>query len=83
MAKHPKPKPSVRGRRSRVNVPARLLHSRKQVAELLGDVSISTIQRLEAEGRLKPIRLTKKPFAQVFFTHEQVVALVKELISAS
>ena len=45
----------------------RLLYSREQVADLLGGVSINTIRRLESEGRLKPIRLSKSPTAMVFF----------------
>jgi len=58
----------------------RLLYSRKQVAAMLGDVNISTIRRLEAQGRLKGVRLSgKKNSGQVFFTHSNVVALIASL----
>jgi hypothetical protein len=35
----------------------RLLYSRKQVAQLLGGVSVATVRRHEQQGALKAIRL--------------------------
>jgi hypothetical protein len=59
----------------------RLLYTRRQVAELLGHVDVSYIRRLEKEGRLKAIRLFRSPTAQVFFSVEQVHALVREAVN--
>jgi len=56
----------------------RLLFSREQTAEVLGGVSIATIRRLEREGRLKPIRLSRSPTAMVFFRASDVQALIAE-----
>jgi hypothetical protein len=61
-----------------VAAPAPLLYSREQVAAMLGNVSIHTVRRLEAQGRLHPIRLTKSPSAMVFFKAQDVLALVEE-----
>lgn len=57
----------------------RLLYTRAQVAELLGGVSISTIARLERDGRLKRVRLSRSPSAMVFFRAKDVNALVEEV----
>jgi hypothetical protein len=57
---------------------ARLLYSRRQVAELLGGVDISYIRRLEKAGRLKPVRLTRSPSAMAFYRAQDVAALVEE-----
>jgi hypothetical protein len=54
-----------------------LLYSRKRTAEVLGGVSSNIRKRLEAEGRLKPFRLTKSPTAQVFYKVADVRALVR------
>jgi hypothetical protein len=45
------------------------LYPRKQARQILGDISIATLARLEKAGVLKPIRLNKhSPTAQVFYT---------------
>jgi hypothetical protein len=56
----------------------RLLYSREQVAELLGGISVHTVRRLEAAGRLRPVRLTRSPTAMVFFRAQDVLALIEE-----
>lgn len=56
----------------------RLLYSREQVAEMLGGVSIATVRRLEREGRLKPVRLSRSPTAMVFFRASNVQALIAD-----
>jgi hypothetical protein len=38
-----------------------LLVSRRQAAQMLGGVDVSTIRRLERTGLLKPRRLTRRP----------------------
>ena len=62
---------------------SRLLYTRRQVAELLGDCDISTIRRLERDGSLKPIRLSRSKSGMVFFRAEDVHALVAEASDAS
>jgi predicted site-specific integrase-resolvase len=52
------------------------LYTRRQAANLLGSVDVSTIRRLERSGKLKPIRLTR-PRGQVFFSIENLKALVE------
>lgn len=59
-----------------------LLYSRKEAARLLGNVSIATIIRLEQQGRLKPIRLSRSPSAQIFFKASDLIALVEEAANA-
>jgi uncharacterized Fe-S cluster-containing radical SAM superfamily enzyme len=54
-----------------------LLYSRKQVAKLLGRMSLDTIRALEAEGHLIRVRLTGKPTSQVFCRREEVEALAR------
>jgi hypothetical protein len=49
----------------------------QQAAEHLGGASIATIRRLEKERRLKPIRLSRSPTAQVFFKAADVAALIE------
>ena len=54
----------------------RLLYARGQTAEVLGGISLSTVIRLEREGRITPIKLLKdRPGAQVFHRVEEVEAL--------
>jgi hypothetical protein len=43
---------------------------------LLGGVDVSYIRRLEDEGILHGIRLTRSPSAQVFFRLDEIKALV-------
>jgi len=54
-----------------------LLLSRKQAARALGNVSVSTVKRLEEMGRLRGVRLTKARGA-VFFRVADVLAFVEE-----
>jgi hypothetical protein len=56
---------------------SRLLYSRKQTQQLLGDVSIATLIRLERAGILRPKRLLNSPTGQVFYTHENVVEVAR------
>jgi hypothetical protein len=46
--------------RVRASADERLLYSRKQAAELLGNISLATLKRLEDEGILEPVRLNKR-----------------------
>jgi excisionase family DNA binding protein len=46
---------------------SKLLHTRHEAAKLLG-VSYSTIRRMEAEGRLRPIRPSGAKRGRVFYT---------------
>jgi hypothetical protein len=56
----------------------RLLYTRKQARELLGGISVFTLIRLEREGRLKPIRLSQSPTSQVYYVHDDLIALIAE-----
>jgi hypothetical protein len=67
----------------RKTVSNRLLYSRRQVAELLGGITVATVRQLEREGRLTPIRLTGRKTGQVFFTDENVRALIKSAAEES
>jgi hypothetical protein len=59
-------------------LPERLLYSRKQAAEKLGNVSLATLKRLEDEGILRPVRLNKRrPTSQVFYSHSNLMAVAK------
>jgi ribosomal protein S25 len=56
----------------------RLLYTRRQAAELLGNVSLATLKRLEEEGILKPVRLNKRStVSQVFYTHSNLMAVAR------
>ena len=54
---------------------SRQIISRRRAAEQLG-ISLSTIIRIEQEGRLKPIRL--RPGGTVFYAVEQIDALIAD-----
>jgi hypothetical protein len=55
-----------------------LLISRKHTRRMLGDVSTATLQRLERDGILRPIRLNRRsPVSQVFYTPANVAAAAK------
>jgi excisionase family DNA binding protein len=54
-----------------------LLFTRAQVAALL-NVSVMTVIRLTAAGRLKPIRLTPGSSGKVFFRASDVFALAEK-----
>jgi DNA-binding transcriptional MerR regulator len=61
-------------------IKSRLLYTRRQVAELLGGCDVSTVRRLEKQGRLKAVRLTKSATGMVYFRADDVIALVAEAI---
>jgi hypothetical protein len=54
-----------------------LLYSRRQTARVLGNISVATIQRLEARGVLDKIRLAGSPNGAVYHRAEQVHALAE------
>ena len=58
-----------------------LLVSREQMAEMLGGVSTSTIVRLEKQGRLTPVRLTRKPTSMVFYTVDNVHRVIADALA--
>jgi hypothetical protein len=60
----------------------RLLYSRKQVAQLLGGVSVATVRRLEQRGLLKGLRLTKSRLGTVFFRAADIDVFLKEASDA-
>jgi hypothetical protein len=62
--------------------PDQLLYSREQAAELLGGVSGNYIRRLEQQGRLRPIRLSRSPTGMVFFRASDLQALIEEAAEA-
>jgi hypothetical protein len=73
-------KPENRGRAHAPDdaLPDRLLYTRRQAAELLGDVSLATLKRLEDEGVLRPVRLNKRSATgQVFYRHSNLMAVVQ------
>lgn len=59
---------------------ASLLLSRRKVADQFG-MSTATVKRLEAAGRLRPIRLTRSPNAMVHYKASDVLALIEESFS--
>ncbi|MGE0522112.1 MAG: helix-turn-helix transcriptional regulator [Variibacter sp.] len=62
--------------KKRANSVPQLLYSRTQAAQALGGVSVSTIRRLEAAGRLTPVKLSPhKDGALVFYRVDEVQAL--------
>jgi hypothetical protein len=62
------------------NALRQLLVNRRDAARMLGNVTTSTIRRLEKEGLLHPVRInTRSPVAMVFFKYEEVVALAHGL----
>jgi hypothetical protein len=69
-----------RGARTPPSTLDQLLYSRKQAQQLLGGISIATMQRLEAAGRLRPKRLdpSKTGIGQVFYTRANLLELVGE-----
>jgi hypothetical protein len=52
-----------------------LLVSRREAARLLGNISTSTMLRLDASGALHPIRLTSSRTAMAFYNYSEVCAL--------
>jgi hypothetical protein len=56
-----------------------LLCTRKDAAELLR-CSVSTVVRLEHQGTLKPLRLTRSPSSQIYLRMEDILALVEQRV---
>jgi hypothetical protein len=54
-----------------------LLFSRRQTAAKLGGVCIRTVMRLEAAGKLTPLRMNDGLSARVYHNVEQVTALAQ------
>ncbi len=52
-----------------------LIYPRRLAAELLS-VSTATLIRLEAEGRLRPIKLSASPAAMTFYSRADIEALI-------
>ena len=59
----------------------RLLYSRKQAGELLGGVSVATLKRLEDEGLLRPIKLSRSATAQTFYAADAIAALIEGAVN--
>ena len=58
--------------------PDALLYSREHARKLLGNISIGTLKRLEANGQLTPVRLNRRsPTAHVFYRRNQLFALAQ------
>ena len=54
------------------------LYPREQARPFLGNVSVPTLRRMERDGILKPIRLTKRsPTAQVFYTGANIRTAIR------
>ena len=53
-----------------------LIYSRQTTSELLDDCSIATLMRYEQEGILKPFRLSNSPNGKVYYTAEDIHALI-------
>ena len=60
-----------------ISQPRRLLYSRVQTREVLGGISNTSLQGLEKQGVLTPVRLTGKALGNVFYRAEQVHALAE------
>lgn len=56
--------------------PDQLLYTRDQLRRILGGISTDTITRLEAAGRLKPIRLSPAERARVYYRRSDIDALI-------
>jgi hypothetical protein len=54
-----------------------LLLTRAQTARMLA-LSVSSVIRLELEGRLSAIKLSRKRSAKTFYRHDEVCALAEE-----
>jgi hypothetical protein len=53
-----------------------LLVKRRDAARMLGNVTTTTIRRLEKDGLLHPVRINpRSPVAMVFFKYDEIVAL--------
>lgn len=54
-----------------------LLYTREQLRRILGGISTDTVIRLEAAGRLKPVRLTPGKLGRVYYRRRDVEALIE------
>jgi len=68
--------------RSSTAAPKRLLYPRLEGCEILGGISVASAQRMERQGKLKPIRLNGKRGA-VYYTHQNLVEVVKAAEAAA
>jgi hypothetical protein len=59
-------------RRQRQRAAAQLLYDRATTAHLLGDISTSTLIRLEEAGRLVPIKPSGQPNGKTFYSAANV-----------
>lgn len=71
---HSSSKPHRRGPGRAATTAPRLLYTREQTAQALGGISISSIIRLENDGRLRKVRLRGKT-GQVFHNVSDIEAL--------
>jgi len=55
----------------------RMLYDRDQTRYLLGNVSESTIRRLEHRNKLHPVRPSGSPIGKVFYSHDDIVAIAR------
>jgi hypothetical protein len=53
----------------------RMLYDRDQAKFLLGNVSESTLRRLEKSGRLHPVKPSGSRVGKTFYRHEDIVAI--------
>jgi hypothetical protein len=51
----------------------RLLYSRAQASELLGGASTTLLKRLEKQGALTPIKLSRRRQSQVYYSHDNLM----------
>ena len=56
--------------------PDQLLYTRDQLRRILGGISTDTVTRLEAAGRLKPLRLSPARTARVYYRRSDIDALI-------
>jgi predicted DNA-binding transcriptional regulator AlpA len=63
--------------KSKLSETEQLLLSRKQVARLLGNISVATLRRLEKQGRLRGVRLSRGT-GSVFFRVADIHAFIEE-----
>ena len=58
-----------------------LLLSRVQARRALGNISNSTLKRLETSGRLTPVRMTASSLGRVYFRADEIHRFVDEMES--
>ncbi|MEI9916214.1 MAG: hypothetical protein WDN29_10785 [Methylovirgula sp.] len=55
----------------------KLLYTRKDAKLALGGRSTATMLRMEAEGLLKPIKLSSSPNGQTFYTKQNILEVAQ------